>query len=107
MISDWKWKDQVYVFDDILPLEGQLEIKNWLLGESFPWQYLPDVTGGGSQDARPAMKHSFFGQGKTNTTQPLDLIQQLLNASLKGFTRKHNKKRSMSYLTHGLFYNFL
>ena len=106
MMSDWKWKDQVYVFDDILPLEAQLEIKNWLLGESFPWQYLPDVTGGGSQDARPAMKHSFFGQGKTNTTQPLDLIHQLLNASLNRLYEETQQKAQYELFNSRAFLQF-
>ena len=105
-MSDWKWKDQVYVFDDILPLEGQLEIKNWLLGESFPWQYLPDVTGGGSQDARPAMRHSFIGQGITNTTQPLDLIQQLLNASLNRLYEETQQKAQYELFNSRAFLQF-
>jgi len=106
MMSDWKWKDQVYVFDDILPLEGQLEIKNWLLGESFPWQYLPDVTGGGSQDARPAMRHSFIGQGITNTTQSLDLIQQLLNASLNRLYEETQQKAQYELFNSRAFLQF-
>jgi len=91
-MSNWKWKDQVYVFDDILPVDTQFKIKDWLLGKHFPWQFVPDVTGGGSQDARPAMKHSFIGQGKTNSPQPLDLIQEILNASLiKLYEETHQK----------------
>jgi len=105
-MSNWKWKDQVYVFDDILPVDTQLQIKDWLLGEHFPWKFVPDVTGGGSQDARPAMKHSFIGQGKTNSSQPLDLIQQILNASLNKLYEETQQKAEYALFNSRAFLQF-
>tara|TARA_B100001250_G_C19759616_1_gene771815 strand:+ start:479 stop:1141 length:663 start_codon:yes stop_codon:yes gene_type:complete len=48
--SDQWWetniKDQVYVVDDIIPLEDQEDLKELLMGDQcdFPWYYITDVT---------------------------------------------------------------
>jgi hypothetical protein len=63
-----KWKKKVWVFDDIISLEKQEEIRKMMLGSEsvasdFPWHFIPDVTGGGSQDKRPAFGQTFIKEG--------------------------------------------
>ena len=59
---------KVYVFDDIVDLKCQENIKNILFGETlyqekqFPWYYIEDVTASGDEDSqhRPAMSHIYI-----------------------------------------------
>lgn len=59
-----KWKNQIWVFDDIISNEDQEEIKAVLLGQKFPWYFVGDVTGGSSKDKRPAFSHGFIKDGE-------------------------------------------
>jgi hypothetical protein len=63
-----KWKEKVWVFDDVISLEKQEQIRKMMLGSEtvasdFPWHYIPDVTGGGSKDKRPAFGQTFIRDG--------------------------------------------
>lgn len=67
-----KWKKQVWVFDDILPVEHQQYINRMMLGSGnsgsdFPWHFIPDVTGGGSRDKRPGFGQTFIRDGVIKT----------------------------------------
>lgn len=62
-----KWKKQVWVFDDVISVEQQEKIRDTLLGPNFAWRFVDDVTGGGSQDKRPAFSHTFVREGAIKT----------------------------------------
>ena len=59
---------KIYVFDDIVDIKCQENIKNILFGETlyqekqFPWYYIEDVTASGDEDSqhRPAMSHIYI-----------------------------------------------
>jgi hypothetical protein len=77
-----KWESKVIVVDDILPKKQQEELKKILLGNQFPWHFIPDVTGG-SKDGRPAFHNKLIDDGKVNVGgDALSLLQQLINNSL-------------------------
>jgi hypothetical protein len=78
MADQMKWKKQIWVFDDIIPIEQQETIKNTLLGPQFPWRFVDDVTGGGSQDKRPAFSHTFISDGAIRTNQAFVNVLQPL-----------------------------
>jgi len=91
------WDNQIYVFDDILPLNEQEAIKAHLLGSKFPWQFVPDVTGGGSSDARPAMMHNFIDKGKPSThVSHMDVVNKVLGAALEKLFVQTGKKSNWS-----------
>jgi len=60
-------ENKIYVFDDMINIEYQQQIKDTLMGNrdfknlSFPWYYTPDVTEAGSSrnQARPALAHKY------------------------------------------------
>jgi hypothetical protein len=63
-----KWREKIWVFDDIISPEEQEHIKATMLGSAqsssvFPWHFIDDVTGGGSVDKRPAFARSFIKDG--------------------------------------------
>lgn len=66
-----KWKNQIWIEDDIIPLAHQEIIKTTLLGTEergspFTWHFVPDVTGGESEDERPGFSHTFIKEGVIN-----------------------------------------
>ncbi len=88
-----EWENKVFVVDDILPKEQQEELKKILLGNQFPWHFIPDVTGGESRDGRPAFDNKLIDDGKVNVGgRPLDLLQQLTNNSLTKLYEELNVK---------------
>lgn len=63
-----EWKKKVWIFDDIISIQKQEEIRTTMLGtetvaSDFPWHFIPDVTGSGSQDKRPAFGQTFIKEG--------------------------------------------
>lgn len=86
-----KWKKKIWVFDDIIPLAHQEEIKNTLLGGAFPWHFVPDITGGGSRDARPGFSHGFIKEELIGTHESnIRLLQGLWSACLGKVKEKTN-----------------
>lgn len=55
-----KWKNKIWVIDDILPKTEQEALKQVMFGPRFPWSFVADITGGGSKDQRPAFSHTFI-----------------------------------------------
>ena len=58
--------DKIYVFDDMINIEYQEQIKDTLMGDrgfknrDFPWYYTKDVTSlGDSNQGRPALSHRY------------------------------------------------
>ncbi|MGB0712157.1 MAG: hypothetical protein ACPGUC_01235 [Gammaproteobacteria bacterium] len=87
-----KWKKKIWVFDDIIPKEHQEAIKSTLLGSSFNWSFVEDVTGGGSRDKRPAFSHTFIRDGIVSTSeQNIRLLQPMW---LKCMERINQKTKS-------------
>ena len=77
--------------------ENQESIKSHLLGPRFPWQFVPDVTGGGSSDARPAMMHNFVDKGKPSShPSHMETVNKVLGAALKKLYEKTSKKANWS-----------
>ena len=75
-----RWKNKIWVIDDIIDKEQQEKIKQALLGSGdsgsrATWQFVPDVTGGGSKDQRPGFAHTFI-RNETIVSHP-ELIKML------------------------------
>ena len=87
-----RWKNKIWVFDDIIPVAQQEEIRDTLLGRGFPWLFVPDVTGGGvSEDERPAFSHNFIRAGEVNTAaEHLKLLEILVEPCLKKVNEETN-----------------
>jgi len=58
-----EWHNKVFVFDNIISLEKQEEIKSVLLSDTFPWFYQPDVTNAAVLEKRPGFAHVFVSTG--------------------------------------------
>jgi len=91
-----KWKRKVWVFDDIIPIEKQEEIRKAMLGSemtasNFPWHFIPDVTGGGSQDKRPAFGQTFIRDGIIKSNEAyIKLLEPLWVSCMKKINEKTN-----------------
>lgn len=81
------WKNKVFVFDDVVPLEQQEAIKARCLG-LIPWYFVNDVTSSEKQEqqnARPGFSHSLVMNGKQVTS---DKNAEFLNELLRGVFKK-------------------
>ena len=88
-----EWENKVFVVDDILPKKQQEVLKRILLGNQFPWHFIPDVSGGESEDGRPAFRNKLIDDGKVNVGgKALSLLQQLINNSLSKLHEELNVK---------------
>lgn len=88
-----EWENKVFVVDDILPKKQQEDLKRILLSSHFPWHFMPDVTGGGSRDGRPAFQNILIDGDKVNVGgKALSLLQQLINNSLSKLYEELNVK---------------
>jgi hypothetical protein len=88
-----EWENKVIVVDDILTKKQQEDLKRILLGKQFPWHFIPDVTGEGSRDERPAFHNKLIDDGKVNVGgDALSLLQQLINNSLSKLYEELNVK---------------
>ena len=88
-----EWENKVFVVDDILTKKQQEDLKRILLGSQFPWHFVPDVTGEGSRDGRPAFRNKLIDDGKVNVGgKALSLLQQLINNSLSKLHEELNVK---------------
>jgi hypothetical protein len=91
-----KWKRKVWVFDNIISLEEQEKIRKTLLGSDtegsvFPWHFIPDVTGGGSRDKRPAFGHTFIRDGVIKSNQAhIAVLEPLWGGCMKKMKEKTN-----------------
>ena len=64
-----KWKNQIWIYDDIIPKAQQDEIENTLLSYTFKWGFIDNVTSGGSHEKRPAFGHTFVRNGTVITQE--------------------------------------
>jgi hypothetical protein len=88
-----EWENKVFVVDDILTKKQQEDLKRILLSSQFPWHFIPDVTGGGSRDGRPAFQNRLIYDGKVNVGgKALSLLQQLIENSLSKLHEELNVK---------------
>ncbi len=88
-----EWENKVFVVDDILTKKQQEDLKRILLSSQFPWHFVPDVTGGGGRDGRPAFKNQLIYDGKVNVGgKALSLLQQLIDNSLSKLHEELNVK---------------
>ena len=88
-----EWENKVFVVDDILTKKQQEDLKRILLSSQFPWHFIPDVTGGGSRDGRPAFQNKLIYDGKVNVGgKALSLLQQLIDNSLSKLYEELNVK---------------
>lgn len=87
-----EWENKVFVVDDVLSKKQQEDVKRILFGNKFPWNFIPDVTGGG-RDGRPAFANKLIDDGKVNVGgEALSLLQQLINNSLTKLYEELNVK---------------
>lgn len=88
-----KWKKQVWVFDDIIPVEQQEAVKNMLMGDinDFPWFFVPDITGGHSRDKHPGFSHNFIRAGVIHaytTEEQIKMLETLVAACMEKIKEK-------------------
>ena len=99
-----KWKRKVWVFDDIISKEKQEEIKKAMLGSettasNFPWHFIPDVTGGGSKDKRPAFGQTFIRDGVIKSNEAyIKMLETLWTSCMKKINEKTNAVGKYSIL---------
>jgi hypothetical protein len=99
-----KWKTKVWVFDDIVSIEKQEEIRKAMLGSKtaasdFPWHFMPDVTGGGSEDARPAFAQTFIRDGVIKSHEAyIKMLQPLWESCMTKIKEKTNTVGKYSIL---------
>jgi hypothetical protein len=99
-----KWKKKVWVFDDIVSLEKQQEIRKMMLGSEavasdFPWHFIPDVTGGGSQDKRPAFGQTFIKDGVIKCHEAyIKMLEPLWSSCMQKMKEKTNTVGKYSIL---------
>jgi hypothetical protein len=63
------WTDKIYVFNNIIDLSLQEEIKKILLNHTFAWYYVNDITNLENKQQRPGFQHNFVNDidGKVNS----------------------------------------
>jgi hypothetical protein len=61
------WTDKIYVFDNIIDLSLQEEIKKLFLNNTFAWYYVNDITNPKNKQQRPGFQHNFLIDGKVNS----------------------------------------
>ncbi len=87
------WEKKVWVVDDLIPEESQEAIKQKLLGDRFPWFYVPDVTSQEAEIKRPGLNHSFVFDGKFNPEEEKhhgNMLQYLWKNGLNKLKEKTN-----------------
>jgi hypothetical protein len=69
------------IIENALPILVQSHISDTLLGDSFPWFHLKDLTGGYRQETqnRPAFAHHFVLNEKTNSDY-IGLLNPIIDA---------------------------
>ena len=83
----------IKIFDNIIPLAEQEEIKNHLYGRHFPWYYTNDITNPDENfQGRPGFSHMFFIDGVNNSPENLRYI--------KNISDEVNKKIKKNLLMH-------
>lgn len=104
-----KWKKKVWVFDDVISLEKQEEIRKMILGSEtvasdYPWHYILDVTGGGSQDKRPAFGQTFIRDGVIKCHEAyIKMLEPLWAGCMEKIKEKTNAVGKYSILKSGTF----
>ena len=76
-------ENKVFVFDNIIDVQYQENIKNILMGEghykdqNFPWYYTEDITGAGDYDSqhRAALGHNYVELLDDDKTTKCFLLQ--------------------------------
>ena len=83
--------DNIYVFDDIVDKEEQERIKNDMLGRSFPWYFMSDITNPAIMlQKRPGFSHYFVNDYEVNSNRG-DLIEKIIDNSVNKINFKLNK----------------
>lgn len=88
-----KWKNKIWVIDDIIPTEAQEAIKQKLLGEQFPWVFIPDISSRDTEHPRPGFAHNFVKDGKINPddeVHSMNMLQFLWTSGLNVLKEKTN-----------------
>ena len=101
-----KWKKQIWVYDDIIPVEQQEKIKGELMGNNFPWFFVPDITGGHSRDEHPGFSRNFLRAGELNpntTEAHVEMLGILIDASMKKIKEKTGVKGDYSVFSSRTF----
>jgi len=99
-----KWKKQVWVIDDIIPLDQQEKIKNTMMGPNFPWRFVDDITGGGSRDKRPAFSHTFLREGDIYSHEDnIKMLEKLWLSCMEKLYEKTKTKGNYSALASRAF----
>jgi len=76
------WKNQVFIFDDIVDKASQEKIEDVFLGQMPKWTYVKDVTGGGTKYLRPGFGYKLFSNAKVKSDL-FRFVTPLLEATLE------------------------
>lgn len=88
-----KWKNEIWVFDDIIPVEQQEYVKSVVLGTDFQWHFIPDITSGGSRDERPGFSHGFIKDGEVKSHEAhIQMLEMIWAGCME---KMHEKTQSM------------
>ena len=77
-------ENEVHIFDDIIDLNYQEQIKTTLLENDFPWYYIHDVTNPYvNKQQRPGFQHNLVLEyGQENSPHHI-LFENLINSSFR------------------------
>ena len=92
------YENKVWVFDNIINLNQQEEIKNFFLSNNFPWYFIPDITDNNNLQKRPGLQHFFIDNREKNSPY-INLIKPIIdNSCLKIKFKYNNIERVKSFL---------
>ena len=76
----------IKIFDNIISKKKQEELKNFLLGNNFPWYFVSDITLiGNKTQSRPGHSHVFYDNGKSNShlSDEIHIVSDKVNKKIK------------------------
>jgi hypothetical protein len=101
------WAKKVFVFDDVISVKQQTEIKHrWL--NVVPWFYKKDVTDQTvKQPPRPAMAHPLYANEKALTSKEnFELLNEILQGAFSRLYNETGEKGNYSLLQSRSFLQF-
>ena len=99
------YENKIWVFDNIINLNQQEEIKNILLGNTFPWFFIPDITDKNNKQKRPGLQH-FFIKNREENSPYVNLFKPIIDNSCANICFNYNHiERVKSFLQFSLNLN--
>jgi len=98
----------IQIFDNIISLEKQEEIKNLLYGNNFPWYYINDVTLSNKNpyQQRPALNHLYVDDERINSDK-FSKIKIIFDEGSKRLNKKFKPIKVRSFMQFPLNKNII